>query len=109
MLMAGNERPLSCIELPIKVIVFKNNSLAMDRFEQEEMGYKPLFTAMPAASSIDFAKVAEACGARGLSLLKPRRACLRALKQALASKRPAVIEVSVDPDEPPLPPDKVKA
>ena len=92
-------------ELPIKVIVFKNNSLSMDRFEQEEMGYKPYGDAL---QPIDFAKIAEACGAEGYRCDKPADVA-STLKQALASKRPAVIEVNVDPDEPPLPPDKVKA
>jgi len=92
-------------ELPIKVIVFKNNSLSMDRFEQEEMGYKPYGDSL---QPIDFAKIAEACGAEGYRCDKPSEVP-STLKQAFASKRPAVIEVSVDPDEPPLPPDKVKA
>ena len=91
--------------LPIKVVVFKNNSLSMDRFEQEEMGYPPFGDSL---QPIDFARVAEACGAEGYRCAKSDDV-EPVLRKAFASKRPAVIEVMVDPDEPPLPPDKVKA
>ncbi|HEX4372608.1 MAG TPA: thiamine pyrophosphate-dependent enzyme [Puia sp.] len=91
-------------ELPVKIIIFKNNQLSMDRFEQEEMGSKDYgINLLP----IDFVKVSEACGAEGYS-------CKRAedlpaiLRRAFATKKPSVIEVMVDPDEPPSKPEKIK-
>ncbi len=51
---------------------------------------------------IDFAKFAEACGGGGISVERPGD--LRpALERAVASGRPALVEVLVDPNEPPLP------
>jgi len=91
-------------QLPVKVIVFKNNSLSMDRFEQEEMGNERYGDSL---HPIDFVKVAEACGAEGYRCEDPRM--LEAtLARAFASSAPAVIEVSVDPDEEPAPPEKLK-
>jgi pyruvate dehydrogenase (quinone) len=91
-------------DLPIKIVIFKNNQLSMDRFEQEEMGNKEYGASL---LPIDFVKVAEACGAEGYS-------CKRAedlpsvLRRAFATKKPSVIEVMVDPDEPPMSPEKIK-
>src|ERR1700712_5561283 len=48
--------------LPVKVIIFKNNALAMDRFEQEEIGSKRYGIDL---QPINFVKIAEACGAEG--------------------------------------------
>lgn len=90
-------------KLPVKIIVFKNNALAMDRFEQEEIGAKEYGIAL---HPIQFAKIAEACGAEGYT-------CSRAadlpgiLRKALASNNPCLVEVEVDPDSPPDPPDKL--
>jgi len=89
--------------LPVKIIVFRNNLLAMDKFEQEEIGSKEYGVGL---YPIDFVKIAEACGAEGY-------ACHQAaevetvLQQALASPRPAVIQVDVDPEARPDPPDKL--
>jgi pyruvate dehydrogenase (quinone) len=89
--------------LPVKIIVFKNNSLSMDRFEQEEMGNQDYGIDL---QPIDFVKIAEACGAEGY-YCKTSDEVTANLKRAFASSMPAVIEVNVDPNEPPLPPDKV--
>jgi pyruvate dehydrogenase (quinone)/pyruvate oxidase len=52
---------------------------------------------------VDFVKVAEACGARGVRIEDPAR-CREQLQQALALPGPALIECIVDPLEPPWPP-----
>jgi pyruvate dehydrogenase (quinone)/pyruvate oxidase len=52
---------------------------------------------------IDFVKVAEGCGARALRIEDPAR-CEEGLREMLAHRGPALVEVVVDPDEPPLPP-----
>ena len=89
--------------LPIKVVVFKNNVLAMDRFEQEEIGSKPYGISL---QPINFVKIAEACGAEGYSCTDPRE-LKSVLSKAFASNQPAVIEVNIDPNEPPTPPEKI--
>jgi pyruvate dehydrogenase (quinone) len=92
-------------DLPVKVIIFKNNALAMDRFEQEDLGNPDYgITLQP----IDFAKIAEACGAEGYTCKNPEE-IIPTLKLAFGSKKPCVIQVEVDPDENPLPPEKIKA
>lgn len=92
-------------KLPIKVIIFKNNILAMDGFEQEEIGSKRYGIDL---QPIDFAKIAEACGAEGYKCSKPGDVTA-VLTKAFASDKPCVIEVDVDPDAPPSAPEKLKA
>lgn len=90
--------------LPIKVIIFKNNSLAMDAFEQEEIGSKRYGIEL---QPIEFAKIAEACGAEGYKCSKPGD-LVEVLTKALASSRPCVVEVDVDPEAPPSAPEKIQ-
>jgi len=51
---------------------------------------------------IDFARVAEACGASGFSIERPEE-CGPVLDRALAAPGPVVVQAHVDPHEPPLP------
>jgi pyruvate dehydrogenase (quinone) len=102
-MLMGEMATAALYNLPIKVIIFKNNALAMDRFEQEEIGGKPYGIAL---KPIDFAKIAEACGAEGYYCTS--KADLSGIiSKALDSAKPCVIEVDVDPDTPPDPPDKI--
>src|ERR1700722_10816779 len=55
-------------QLPIKVVILKNNSLAEVRFEQQELG-NPEFGCE--LSPIDFVAYAKACGADGFRCSKP--------------------------------------
>jgi thiamine pyrophosphate-dependent acetolactate synthase large subunit-like protein len=89
--------------LPVKVIIFKNNSLAMDKFEQEEIGAKEYGIAL---HPIDFCKVAEACGAEAYKISQPADVTL-VLSTAFASSQPCVIEVDVDPEASPAPPEEL--
>jgi thiamine pyrophosphate-dependent acetolactate synthase large subunit-like protein len=91
-------------KLPVKVILFKNNLLAMDRFEQEEAGYPDFSVAL---QPIDFAAIAVACGAEGYTVTNPS-ALEATLRKALHSAGPAVVQVEVDPDEAPSAPEKLK-
>src|SRR6195256_4645076 len=52
---------------------------------------------------IDFAAVARACGVAGYALSDPAQ-CAATLGEALDAPGPALIEATVDPNEPPLPP-----
>ena len=90
-------------QLPVKIIVFKNNSLAMDRFEQEDLGNPDYGISL---QPIDFAKIADACGAEGFTCRDPDELS-GMLKRAFSSTRPALVQVEVDPDENPLPPEKI--
>jgi pyruvate dehydrogenase (quinone) len=51
--------------------------------------------------------VARACGATGFSIERPEE-CGRVIEQALATPGPVLVEATVDPHEPPMPP-KIKA
>ena len=87
--------------LPIKVIVVKNNTLGMIKWEQMVFLGHPEFGCE--LSPIDFAAVARACGGRGFTIEDPAD-CDRILADALACPEPAVVEVLVDPFVPPMPP-----
>jgi len=100
-MMMGDFATLVQEQLPVKVIVIKNNSLGLIRWEQM------VFLGNPEhgieLSPIDFVKVAEGCGLPGLRIDDPRT-CRDQLESALRAEGPALIEAVVDPYEPPLPP-----
>jgi pyruvate dehydrogenase (quinone) len=88
-------------QLPVKVVVVKNNSLGQIKWEQMVFLGNPEFGVD--LQPINFAKFAEACGATGFSIEDPAE-CGAALEQALATPGPVVVEAVVDPLEPPMPP-----
>ncbi len=88
-------------DLPIKVIVIKNDTLGMIRWEQMGFLGNPEFGVE--FSPIDFAKFAEACGGKGYSIKRSSDA-KSIIHQAMREKRPTLIESYVDPFEPPMPP-----
>ncbi len=87
-------------ELPIKVVIIKNNTLGQIKWEQMIFLGNPEYEV--ALHPIDFVKFAEACGAVGVRCEKPDEV-RPALEMAFASKKPAVVEAVVDPFEPPMP------
>jgi pyruvate dehydrogenase (quinone) len=87
-------------ELPIKVVVFKNNTLGQIKWEQMVFLGNPEYGV--SLQPIDFVKIAEACGGHGFHVEEPSRVG-EVLDQALAIKKPVVIEAVVDPYEPPMP------
>ncbi len=88
-------------DLPIKVIIIKNNTLGMIRWEQMAFLGNPEYVVE--FSPIDFAKYAEACGGRGYSIREPAEV-RPILGQSFSEKKPTIIEAYVDPFEPPMPP-----
>ncbi len=86
--------------LNVKVIVVKNNTLGQIKWEQMVEDANPEFGVD--LQPIDFAKVAEACGATGFTIERPEEA-EPVLRRALAHPGPAVVQCVVDPNEPPLP------
>ncbi len=86
--------------LNVKVIVIKNNVLGQIKWEQMVEDANPEFGVD--LQPIDFAKVAEACGAAGFTIERPEEA-ESVLRRALNHPGPAVVQCVVDPNEPPLP------
>jgi pyruvate dehydrogenase (quinone)/pyruvate oxidase len=88
-------------DLPVKVIVCNNAILGQILWEQMALGY-PEFGVRWTARA-DFAPWAEACGAFGRRVEAPGD--LRdAMKSAFAFDGPALVDVVVNSDEPPMPP-----
>lgn len=90
--------------LPIKVIILKNNTLGMIRWEQMAFLGNPEFGVE--FSPIDFAKIAEACGGIGYTIKEPDD-IEPIMKKAMSdntTRKPTIIEAHVDPFEPPMPP-----
>ncbi|HMB07701.1 MAG TPA: thiamine pyrophosphate-dependent enzyme [Isosphaeraceae bacterium] len=87
-------------DLPIKVVVIKNNTLGQIKWEQMIFLGNPEYEV--ALQPIDFVKVAEACGAVGFRCERPNEVG-PAIEAAFASRGPALVEATVDPFEPPFP------
>jgi pyruvate dehydrogenase (quinone) len=88
--------------LPIKVIVIKNDTLGMIRWEQMGFLGNPEFGVE--FTPIDWVKFAEACGGKGYAIKEPNEVKSK-LHQAMKEERkPTIIEAYVDPFEPPMPP-----
>jgi pyruvate dehydrogenase (quinone) len=87
-------------QLPVKVIVMKNNVLGMIKWEQIAMEGNPQYGVQ--LQPIDFAAFGRACGASSYSVDDPALVP-DVLRQAFRSPGPALVEAMVDPTEPPLP------
>ncbi len=87
-------------QLPIKVVIIKNNSLGQIKWEQMVFLGNPEYGCE--LQPIDFAGFARVCGGSGFTIEDPKQ-CGDILDQALAVPGPVVIEAVVDPFEPPMP------
>lgn len=87
-------------KLPVKVIVFKNNTLGQIKWEQIVLEGNPEFGCD--LQPIDFAAVAQACGLAGFALTDPHKA-EDTIAEAFRTPGPALVEAAVDTNEPPLP------
>jgi pyruvate dehydrogenase (quinone)/pyruvate oxidase len=88
-------------KLPIKVVIIKNNSLGMIKWEQMVFLGNPEYGCE--LQPIDFAAFARACGATGFSTDNPAE-CGAILDQAFATDGPVIVDAIVDPFTPPMPP-----
>lgn len=88
-------------DLPVKIIVMKNNTLGQIKWEQMVFLGHPEYGCE--LHPIDFAAFAKACGGRGYTIDDPTH-CGDILDLALNDPSPALIEAVIDPHEPPLPP-----
>ncbi|MGC9670597.1 thiamine pyrophosphate-dependent enzyme [Planosporangium sp. 12N6] len=86
--------------LPIKVVVIRNDSLGLIKWEQMVFLGNPEYGVNMAP--LDFVKFAEACGARGVRIDDPAR-CAAQMSEALAMDGPVIVECVVDQHEPPMP------
>jgi pyruvate dehydrogenase (quinone)/pyruvate oxidase len=96
-------------KLPVKIFVLHNDTLGQIKWEQMVMLGNPQYACE--MESIDYAAVANACGAVGLTIRDPKE-CGEIIQQALNTPGPVVIDCFVDPNEPPMPgkikPDQAK-
>jgi len=86
--------------LPVKIIIFKNNVLGQIKWEQMVFLGNPEYGVE--LQPIDFAKYAEAVGARGFTITDPKT-CRATLEEALRHPGPAIVQAVVDPNVPPMP------
>lgn len=85
-------------KLPIVVVILNNNNLGMIEYEQQVKGNMNYGIEL---EDINFAKFAEACGGKGISV-SSHEELAPAFDTALQSDKPVIIDVAVD-NEPPLP------
>src|SRR3954454_1800941 len=88
-------------KLPVKVVINNNNSLGQILWEQMVLGYPEHGVRFPQPVA-DFAAWATACGGFGAKVSEPKKV-RPAIERALAFDGPALVDIDVDPNEPPLP------
>ena len=88
-------------ELPIKIVIVKNNTLGQINWEQMVFLGNPEYGCD--LQPIDFVAFARACGGAGFRIEDPAQ-CGAVLDQALDTPGPVLVEAVVDPFEPPMPP-----
>jgi pyruvate dehydrogenase (quinone) len=88
-------------ELPIKIVVNNNNSYGQILWEQIILGY-PEYAVRHEQPVSDFSTWARGCGGFGVKVTKPGDV-QSAIRDALAHPGPALVDVDVDPNEPPIP------
>jgi pyruvate dehydrogenase (quinone) len=91
-------------DLPIKIILLKNNSLAEVKFEQQEIGNPEYGCGL---QPIDFVAFARACGADGYRCEREEE-IRSTIQAALSSPRPVLVEAIVDANEKPAKPEELR-
>ncbi len=100
-MLMGDLATLRKYDLNVKIVVIRNDSLGMIKWEQVgELGNPEFGVAL---EPIDFAKIAEGCGVQGIRIEDPAH-CAERLGQAFDFMGPCLVEAVVDPYEPPMPP-----
>jgi pyruvate dehydrogenase (quinone) len=100
-MMMGELATLVQHELPVKVVVMRNDVLGLIKWEQMAFLGNPQYGVELAP--VDFVKVAEACGLRGVRIEDPARVEDQ-LSDALNREGPELIEAVVDPNDMPMTP-----
>jgi pyruvate dehydrogenase (quinone) len=99
-MLLGDLLTLRQHELPVKLIVFKNNSLAFVELEMKSAGFVDFATDL---HNPNFANLAEAAGLLGLSAETPGQVAPM-IAQALKYDGPALVEIPVSRQELSMPP-----
>jgi pyruvate dehydrogenase (quinone) len=99
-MMMGDFITLSQIGLPVKVIVLNNGTLGFVELEMKASGFLDTGTSL---KNPDFAAMAQAMGIKGIRVEDPSK-LEGALREALAHKGPALVDVVSARQELPLPP-----
>lgn len=99
-MLMGDLLSLRQLELPVKIVVFRNEALAFVELEMKAAGILDFGTEL---KNPDFAKMAEAAGLLGLSVDAPEQV-RPAIEQALAHPGPALVEARVSRQEISMPP-----
>jgi pyruvate dehydrogenase (quinone)/pyruvate oxidase len=100
-MMMGELATLAQEQLPVKVIVNKNNTLGLIKWEQQIFLGNPEYGCD--LERVDFVKIAEGCGLRAMRIDDPAH-CRDRLAEALELDEPVLVECVTDPNEPPHPP-----
>jgi pyruvate dehydrogenase (quinone)/pyruvate oxidase len=87
--------------LPVKIIINNNNSLGQILWEQMVLGYPEHGVRYP-QPYVNYAALAAANGALGVKVERPATVPA-AIRDAFDYPGPALVDVNVNPDEPPLP------
>jgi pyruvate dehydrogenase (quinone) len=99
-MLLGDLLSLQQLQLPVKVIVFRNDSLAFVELEMKAAGVLEFGTDL---RNPDFARMAEAAGVLGLRAETPDQV-RPMIAQALQHEGPALVEVLVNRQELAMPP-----
>ncbi|HKO27635.1 MAG TPA: thiamine pyrophosphate-dependent enzyme [Solirubrobacteraceae bacterium] len=100
-MMMGDLATLAQHNLPVKVVVMRNDVLGLIKWEQMAFLGNPQYGVELAP--VDFVKVAEACGLKGVRIEDPATVGDQ-LAEALQADGPALIEAVVDPHDMPMTP-----
>ncbi|MFE7778407.1 pyruvate dehydrogenase [Streptomyces sp. NPDC057445] len=103
-MLMGDFLTLVQYDLPVKVVLFNNNSLSMVELEMLVAGLPSYGTEN---RNPDFSAIARAAGAYGVRVEKPKQLA-GALKEAFKHKGPALVDVVTDPNALSIPP-KIRA
>jgi pyruvate dehydrogenase (quinone) len=103
-MLLGDLLTLRQARLPVKVVVFKNDSLGFVELEMKAAGFLDFATEL---RNPDFAKIADASGVLGLKADLPEEV-RPALRRAFAHDGPALVEVAVNRQELVMPPSLTK-
>jgi pyruvate dehydrogenase (quinone) len=99
-MLLGDLLTLRQLQLPIKLVVFKNNALGFVELEMKAAGFLDFATDL---HNPDFAKMADAAGLLGLTAETPEQV-RPMLVQAIEHDGPALVEVVVNRQELAMPP-----
>ncbi|MFI1970677.1 pyruvate oxidase [Streptomyces cinnamoneus] len=99
-MLMGDFLTLVQYDLPVKVVLFNNSSLAMVELEMMVGGLPSYGTTN---HNPDFAAIARAAGAHGVRVEKPKHV-RGALRDAFRHKGPALVDVVTDPNALSIPP-----